>query len=251
LHLVESPGFRWSVDLNGSINHNRLEKLGIPGVDRRLTGYIGAYHTEGFPIFGRWGRPILSYQDANGDGIIELNEIEIGDTLVYLGPQHPPRQLTAATRLALLDGRVRVYSQLDYRGGHLAGNYAAANQCGFFGSCRAVNDPGAPLWEQARAVVANHLGPFEGWTGFWEDASFVRWREFSLAIDLPTSLTRHLRTSAMSVTLSGRNLHLWTDYTGLDPEANSVPGDANAEGNHDGGTAPQPRHWMLRIDARF
>ena len=54
-----------------------------------------------------------------------------------------------------------------------------------------------------------------------EDGSFVKLREVALTYTLPTALTQPLRARNASVTLSGRNLVTWTDYTGWDPETNT------------------------------
>jgi TonB-linked SusC/RagA family outer membrane protein len=54
---------------------------------------------------------------------------------------------------------------------------------------------------------------------FFEDGSFVKLRELSLAyiFDLPV-LQRRLGFSSIEARVAGRNLRTWTDYTGVDPE---------------------------------
>ena len=56
---------------------------------------------------------------------------------------------------------------------------------------------------------------------FVEDGSFVKLRELTVTYTLDGAWVRNLLgfTSA-DIRLSGRNLHTWTKYTGLDPEAN-------------------------------
>jgi TonB-linked SusC/RagA family outer membrane protein len=56
---------------------------------------------------------------------------------------------------------------------------------------------------------------------FIEDASFVKLREISVAytFDLPW-IRSSLGMSSVGVRLSGRNLHTWTKYRGIDPEFN-------------------------------
>jgi len=53
----------------------------------------------------------------------------------------------------------------------------------------------------------------------------------------------------MSVTLAGRNLKTWTDYTGFDPEVNSSP-SANFS-TSDFLTQPPVRYWTTRINVSF
>ena len=52
---------------------------------------------------------------------------------------------------------------------------------------------------------------------YFEDASFVKLREVSATYTLPERWVR----SRTSLTLSGRELMMWTKFRGLDPEANA------------------------------
>jgi hypothetical protein len=51
------------------------------------------------------------------------------------------------------------------------------------------------------------------------DASFARLREVSAAYTLPGHLAQRINASAATITFSARNLKLWTDWTGIDPES--------------------------------
>jgi hypothetical protein len=50
--------------------------------------------------------------------------------------------------------------------------------------------------------------------------------------------------------LTGQNLHVWTDYSGFDPEVNSFGGDARARGI-DLGAYPRARSWTLGLNLTF
>lgn len=63
---------------------------------------------------------------------------------------------------------------------------------------------------------------------FMEDASFTKLREVSVAYTVDASLARRwFGASSMDIRLSGRNLAMWTKYTGIDPEANLSGTDAS------------------------
>ncbi|MFL5605467.1 MAG: TonB-dependent receptor domain-containing protein, partial [Gemmatimonadaceae bacterium] len=242
---IDNPSVRWNVSLNGSVNHNRLEQIGagIPFIGPNPA----SRSREGYPLVSAFARPILGYADANHNGIIEESEVTVGDTAVFLGPKLPPRQLTAASSLALLHGRLRLSTQFDYRGGHKITNYSEANRCSLFlGDCRAVNDPTTPLDAQANAVALN--SGLLGYTlfGYTEDASFTRWRELSVSYTLPDLVAHGLRARSASVMLTGRNLHLFTRYTGIDPETNDALGLVEGYGGNP--TAPPARYWLLRVN---
>jgi TonB-linked SusC/RagA family outer membrane protein len=66
----------------------------------------------------------------------------------------------------------------------------------------------------------NNGGVFNGpQAQFFEDGSFVKLRELSVAynLDVPVSQQR-FGFSSVEVRVAGRNLRTWTDYTGVDPE---------------------------------
>lgn len=55
---------------------------------------------------------------------------------------------------------------------------------------------------------------------FVQDASWTRLREISLGYSLPTSVVSKIGLTSMDFSVSGRNLVLWTDIEGVDPESN-------------------------------
>src|SRR5438034_136815 len=65
---------------------------------------------EGYPLYTLWQRPILGYNDANGDGILTYPEVQVGSAPVYQGPADPTRQISVSGLLGLLGGRVRLNS---------------------------------------------------------------------------------------------------------------------------------------------
>jgi hypothetical protein len=54
-----------------------------------------------------------------------------------------------------------------------------------------------------------------------EDASYVRLQEVTLGYRLPRSIAAHARLADARLYVTGRNLKLWTDYMGYDPDVNS------------------------------
>jgi hypothetical protein len=250
LTAVNSPTMTLDVGLNGSINHNKLEKIGAGIL------FIGnnplSRNKEGYPLFSRFARPILGFSDTNGNGIIEENEVQVGDTLVYIGESLPPKQLTASSTISLFHGRLRVATQFDYRGGQTIGNFTEANRCSLFiGDCVAVNSPNASLAAQANAVALNSTRLGNTLYGYVVQSSFVRWREMSATYVLPEVLLRHFKTTSASITLTGRNLRLFTRYPGLDPETNDAVGLAAVDGYGGNPTPPPVRYWLLRLNLGY
>ncbi|HEU4563740.1 MAG TPA: SusC/RagA family TonB-linked outer membrane protein [Gemmatimonadaceae bacterium] len=55
---------------------------------------------------------------------------------------------------------------------------------------------------------------------FIEDGSFVKLRELSIAYSFDQPWVKRVGLETIDLRLAGRNLHTWTDYSGLDPETN-------------------------------
>jgi TonB-linked SusC/RagA family outer membrane protein len=62
------------------------------------------------------------------------------------------------------------------------------------------------------------------------NAQYVYLREVSLSYDVPPRLLSRFRSNGVTLTAAGRNLRLWTPYTGLDPESQFLSG-ANVGAN--------------------
>jgi TonB-linked SusC/RagA family outer membrane protein len=78
-------------------------------------------------------------------------------------------------------------------------------------------------------------------TQFVEDGSWLRLRELNLSYRLPATWLKKIRLSGATFTLTGRNVFLFTNYSGVDPETN-LNGDNNAAG-YDYFTMPNTRSY--------
>ncbi|MDX1647150.1 MAG: SusC/RagA family TonB-linked outer membrane protein [Longimicrobiales bacterium] len=241
--LVDLDAFEWDLTLSGSINRNELITLGED------TDPIGSQtrFVPGFPLGGQWAQPILDYNDADGDGIISSDELTVGDTLEFAGPGMPEDQLTISTVITLFED-FRVYGLLDYRGNYVAYNNTERFRCRFR-LCRAVVDPSTPLEDQARATAAVYHPTNTVW-GYMEQGDFWKLREVSLTYTLPENLAASFSASTASITLTGRNLATWTDYTGMDPEIN-WNGSGDNFGISEFLTQPPVRYFTVRVNLGF
>ncbi len=89
----------------------------------------------------------------------------------------------------------------------------------------AIENPASTVDQRLEAakdwLKLKALSPYDGLNGA-EDGSFVRLRELSLTYTAPSDLAARLGVKSLAVTGSGRNLFLWTPYTGTDPEVNAL-----------------------------
>ena len=98
---------------------------------------------------------------------------------------------------------------------------------------------------------ARTQGIFEYWV---EDGSFVKLRELSASFTLNSAAVRRVFRDGVDLTVSGRNLWVWTDYSGYDPEINLFGTNAGglqsvqttaADRGFDFGGYPIPRVWSI------
>jgi hypothetical protein len=102
------------------------------------------------------------------------------------------------------------------------------------------------------------LSPYSG-LNLVENGNFLRWRELSVSYALPRSLAGHLGFASVALDATARNLHLWTAYSGVDPEGNVLgrcsPGqqtiNCNFLENTDMFTLPLPRRFSLAVRFGF
>jgi outer membrane receptor protein involved in Fe transport len=239
---------KWSVSASASVNDNTVREI-APGVDAQ---YFGAQPSivRGYPIYSYFFYPITHADDGNHDGILEPGEIVIGDSLAYLGRSYPRLQGTFHSSLALWRGRVRLAASLERRAGYRIFNNALLVRCNF-AACRGSVDPAASLSEKA-AFLGYRGGLARSTTaGFVEDGTFTRLRDVSVSYALSPGLVRDLHVSEATITLSGRNLALWTSYSGADPEVQTIFGSNEYGAAVDQGGIPPATYWLLRISVGF
>jgi TonB-linked SusC/RagA family outer membrane protein len=226
LQLLESPTFGWDLALNGARNKNELVSLGgVPPI-----GAATVRSVEGYPMFGWWNRPLLGWDDADGDGIITFDEVTLGEEAEFLGPSLPIHEVVLLSGFDFLQGRLRLTGQFDYKGGHLIYNNTERIRCQSRNNCRGLLDPDAPFFEQARTVAVRQLGTAQGGGGFMEKGDFIRFREVALSFRAPDAWAQRVGGRTLSAALSARNLGiLWTDYSGVDPEAFGTTGNSPSE----------------------
>ena len=251
---VENKGFELSINAtpvrnrwvsvyvraNGSQIKNKILDLGgVPatvGITRNV---------EGYPIRGIWSRPILSFSDANGDGILTDTEITVGDSTQFRGASLPEREAGLLGTLGFFEDRLSVSAQLDYRG-HFYNEWGGERDRCVGGNCRAVNVPDAPLADQAAAVAVGSPRLGQTQWGYFVENDFIRFRELSVSYRLPIEATRHVRAKNAVLVLSGRNLGVpWTKFPGIDPEMNG------AAGNNANWSPPPIRYFIAKVNVAF
>ena len=246
--VVDNALLAWDVGANGSINDNEVLAIS-PSIDALYaTGQPSI--VRGYPLYSYFDYPILGMHDADGNGILEASELTVGDSLTYIGRSHPRVQLSAFTGIALWSGRIRLSATVDHRGGFKIQNWAASIQC-YFGNCSGTSDPNSTLSDQARYIAYVGGEAVNSTAGFIEDASYTSLRELSIAWEMPPSMLNIARMTRGSITLSARNVALWSRYSGADPQAQSQLGQQSYGAAYDAGGIPTPTYWLVAVHLQF
>jgi len=85
---------------------------------------------------------------------------------------------------------------------------------------------------------------------FVEDASWVRLRSLSLGYDIPKTVFKKSFIQSATISFTGNNLLLWTDYTGFDPETSSFSAGSNVDA-FTGFTYPAVRSYIFTLNLNF
>ena len=248
---IDRNWFGLDLGLQASLNSNEVESLGetppqIFNASRTVVGY---------PVGGLWARPITGYEDKNKDGLLTYfadpakNEVFVADSAQFRGYATPRYQATLTSGLEMFQRKLRLQTLLDYRGGNKWFNDTERLRCQR-PNCQGRNFPGAPLELQA-ANIARLEHPANTLDGYFMEGAFVRLREVSLQYTLSPALAgRVLRGRSASLSVAGRNLGLWSNYLGPDPETafnftsgTDVPADFQ--------TLAPPSFFVFRINVGF
>jgi TonB-dependent starch-binding outer membrane protein SusC len=242
--LFQTPRFGADVTVNYTTLANKLVTIG-GGIEPILFGLGGdtQRHQEGYALGSYWQRP-YTFADANSDGVITSEEVTIGDTAVYLGSILPKTALTVSPTVTLFRN-LQLSALVDFRGGFKQYNATSEFRCSTIYNCEEIYVAGTPLADQARAIASQN-GTV---AGYIEDASFTKLREVALTLSLPEQWAGALGSRAASLTFAGRNLGLWTDYTGFDPEVNYA-GQVNWS-QAEFLSQPNVRYYTARVSLNF
>lgn len=241
---VRTDDIEWDIGVNYSTNDSEITDLG-PLED------LGTSRQLGLPLWIRWD-DILQ----NPTEIGALPDWEKG----YIGNLFPTETIGLNSRLTLwrsltLDvvgegqyGMVRpigiAYQNVRRR--VWPGDGCPAIQDQYYslsgsGSSR-VATMGLPA-----ADIARCIGPYSD-QGIWTDpADFFKIRSASITYRLPDGLVPGARSAQVGI--AGKNLLTWTDYRGLDPEANDN-GFGDSTPNEYYNMAP-PRIFILNLSVNF
>jgi len=238
---IYSRNFAWDMSLSIATTNNEL--ISFNGVrDEVVFGSFADVqrHREGYPLGAFWGydvardasgqpdtMPIAGYtQDSRGitlkskctwtpnepgwDQATECDDI-------YIGPSTPTREIGVTNTFTVL-GNLRIFAQFDYRGGHYQWCAICSIRSRVDRNSWDINAGGTELNPDVTELDVAALRSRQTLSHI-SAADFIKFRELSITYQIPSSWGGFFNASRWSLTLSGRNLWLWTKYEGTgDPE---------------------------------
>jgi hypothetical protein len=249
----------WEAAFTLATNANRIVDLGTPGLNFVTAGTYGR-HQVGFPV-GSWfeqrvtggsfvgttNAAIATCDDGKGGSMpcygadgIPGNADDAPD--LYLGRSTPPTEGSFSSTVTLLKN-FRVYGLVDWQTGWKKMNGNERVRCTVAIRCRENFYPR----EFDPALIAQVNSNRQLVDFLIQDASFAKLRELTLAYEIPERFASRLRASRASIAVSGHNLHTWTSYKGLEPEAMFLGGTRGGFFSWEQTTLPQLTQWTASL----
>lgn len=239
---IEKGGFAWNSSIAFSLNRNKVISLtgndlngdGIEDDDISSNWFIGHplgsnfdYVFDGiyqagdddFSMIPGSKPGHLKFKDIDGDGIISPND----------------RQVISSSQPDFVAGITNTFSYKQFslmflfniRQGGYSSNATLNPGTNYYDLFNVLD---VPYWTPENPINTHPSINYRNPLGykFYQNRSFVRFQDISLAYDLPLSVLEKIKISNVKIYVSGKNLITWTDWNGWDPEHGSGgrdPGD--------------------------
>ncbi len=252
---------RWTSQFNISQNKNIIKKLATD--EPQFSGYqtfTNSTHivSSGKPLGTFWGLKFLGVDPGTGDAIYY--------------DKNNDGELTAADGTFIGDAQPDFFggftNSVSYKGFDLSlfFQFSYGNEMINFGNTTLLNSGEDIENNQSRAALGRwqkegditSIPKYEfGNTynnrfssRFVEDASYLRIKNFTVGYSLKPELLAKFKLNKLRVYASGTNIWTLTNYTGADPEVNSLDGSTTAQGL-DLYTFPQVRTILIGLNLGF
>jgi hypothetical protein len=244
-------GFNWTTSLNGSVNDNKVVSL----TEGQAELAVGTSRTGvGFTrhIVGLAANQVMAFDykyDATGKVVVAADGVPVRGDLVAWGSAYSKQTLGWNNEFSfkdfnlsfLIDGKFggKVFSATDYYGYFfgLHQNTLVDREKNFNPNAGPATNSQA-YYTQLAANVSKE---------FVYDASFIKFRQFTLGYNLPAKLLNN-KIKGASLSLVARNLFIIMKKTdNIDPEASY---SGYAQGLELGGVPPT-RSYGLNLNVKF
>jgi TonB-linked SusC/RagA family outer membrane protein len=271
----------WDMTFSIATNNNKVEDLGTPASILELrrqstcpgyvpgtsdpnsckvddfvlasTGSLPPRHQVGFPLGSYFFKKVTSAEiNAQGNAINVMCDDNKGGSVpcanapvVYLG-RTTPRIEGAFTNSLTLFRDFRVSALVDFKRDYVKIDGSQRFRCVVNRRCREWY---FPQEYDPKLIASLKAGTDVLPDGYINDASYTKLREVSVSYTLPETMLKFGGVNRATISVAGRNLHTWTKYPGLDPEAFFLGGNRGGGfALFDQTTNPQATQWVFSVN---
>ena len=253
--VIESPSFRWNMNLTYEWNYNRLHDLGEAAVDDSVPMYTEDPET-GFWEFSHWRytRQLSGWFEGESIGNLwsryvtswdpEARAHTLTDHYFNIGLRFPTHMGSINNTFQIMNDLTLRFQVRGETGADMqnADRAYGIRQYGYDELLVEANPDGT------LNQVGDSILDFHRLVWALDSRAHIRLQEVSMAYTVPESISGRLGLQRTTVMLSGYNLHWWDDCNCQDPNASYSASD------FDGFpflSPSQPRKFQLSVRTRF
>jgi TonB-linked SusC/RagA family outer membrane protein len=261
---VAMRSVKW--DATVSLAQNESEVLYINEFENAIvvSSGFGVEHRVGYPLGGWFHRRIVSSEfDAAGRHIraTMMCDDDKGGTTpcysgttpvaprVFLGRGDPKHEGTFSSTVTIGE-RVRLYGLADFKTGFKKWDHVTRVRCSLNNICMENADPLQFVQTEPARLAAYQTADAFG-AEYIRDSKFLRLRELSASYLVPPQWVSRLGATRASLNLAARNIHTWSPWTGMDPEARFLSGARGGFGPLEQNHLPQLTSFVTSINLSF
>lgn len=257
---------RAALDLTVSfaMNDSEVKDLG-EGNPSLIESGFGIEHRVGSPV-GSWfhHRVVNATYDANinvmrqsmmcdngsGGSVACFGDPSNGNLItaprVFIGRSLPKYEGSVSPSLTFLE-RFRLTGMVDFKLDHYKWDHNERVRCALFNVC--IENMNPADYDPVTVAAYRHGDRFGA--EYIQDAGFAKLREISLAYTVPPSFANRFGASRANIMLAARNLHTWTHWQGMEPEAMFLGGGRGGFGSLEQNNIPQLTQFVTSFSISF
>jgi TonB-dependent starch-binding outer membrane protein SusC len=253
-------------DATVSLAQNESEVMFINEEEDRIivSSDFGVQHRVGYPL-GAWFHRRVVSSDFDADGRFIRSSMMCDDDkggstpcysgttpvapFVFLGVGDPKYEGTFSSTLTLGE-RIRLYGLMDWKTGFKKWDHVTRVRCALNNICHENVAPTQYVATAPAQLASYQTGAVFG-AEYIRDSKFLRLREISASYSVPSQWIARTGASRGTINLAARNIHTWSPWTGMDPEARFLSGARGGFGPLEQNHLPQLTSFVTSIHLSF
>jgi TonB-linked SusC/RagA family outer membrane protein len=261
---VSRQALKWDASFSIARNDNEIMKLTDEEDQIVISSAFGVEHRVGYPLGAWFHRRVVSAEfDAAGRRILSSMMCDDGNggttacysgttpvaPRIYQGRGDPRHEGAFSSTFTIMD-RVRLYGMMDFKTGFKKWDHVTRVRCSLNNICHENVAPLDYVETTPQRLSAYQTADQMG-AEYIRDSKFLRLREVSATYMVPERFSQRIGASRASINLAARNIHTWSPWTGMDPEARFLSGARGGFGPLEQNHLPQLTSFVTTINLSF